>query len=246
MLGGLARRAGLMRALRAHPEIPVLTVIGAGEFAMDAAWPDPTKTGPGTATLVRKAYDLLHVDAGGVFAPTARWFRKEGGKLPSGFAEVGAEPVVRRFERGGFRAAVIFFPTLGIDQAGQITASPQLASVLAAGRQVRDADLLIGVSPWGLEAEQAALPQLGQVYHVVLGGGPGAPFPCAVPDNAPGLLWSRADRRGRSIIVLDLLELPGRNPAHAWIQELNVHAREAVLDQTVPEDPEMAAVLRRP
>lgn len=246
MLGGLTRRASLMRALRAHPELPVLTVIGAGEFAMDAAWPDPTKTGPGMATLVRSAYDLLHVDAGGVFAPTARWFRKEGGRLPSGFTEVGVEPVVRRFERGGIWAAVIFFPPLGLEQTDRITTSPQLANVLAAGRQARDADLVIGVSPWGREAEQAALPQLGQVYHILLGGGPGAPSPCAVPDNAPGLLWSRADRRGRAIIVLDLLELPGRNPAHAWIQEVNIHAREALLDQTVPEDPEMAAVLQRP
>lgn len=213
---------------------------------MDSAWPDPTKIGPGTATRVRNAYDLLRVDAGGVFASTAQWFRKEGGKLPSGFTEVGAEPVVRRFERGGIRGAVIFFPPIDIDHTDRITASPQLASVLAAGRQARDADLVIGVSPWGMEAEQSVLPQLEQAYHVVLGSGPGAPFPCDVPDNTPGLIWSRADRRGRSLIVLDLLELPGRNPVHAWIQELNVHAREAALDQTVPEDPEMAAVLRRP
>ena len=130
-------------------------------------------------------------------------------------------------------------------QEKNVSGSPQLAAVLEAGLKAAAADLIIGVSPWGIETEKKALPALGQAYHVLLGGGPGAPFPGSAPDNVPGTLWSRPDRRGRSITVLDVLELPGRNPVHVWTNNVNVETREAVLDASVPEDPAVAGILEK-
>ncbi len=248
-----------MHTLRARTDIPTLTVCGAGEFAADGARIVSSATAPDAVDAVRRAYNRLEVDAGFASGSASRWFRAGGGTLPAGFVEVTAEPVTRYFQRGGFRIAVIFFPGPPARPA-QWTPGPSLpagtqkpavpagaelsAAVLEAGRRAGDADLVIGVSPWGIEAESAAASRLNGVFHVLLGAGPGSPFPFHVQEDAPGLVWSRADRRGRSLTVLEFTELPGRAPGHVWVPGLNADGREIPLDHTVPEDAETAALLR--
>lgn len=247
-----------MHALRARTDIPTLTVCGAGEFAADGVRFGASATNPDETDVVRRAYDRLRMDAGFASGPASRRFRAGGGSLPSGFVEVTAEPVTRYFRRGGFRIAVIFFPGPPARPA-EWTPGPSLpggtpnpaapvdadlsAAVLEAGRRAGDADLVIGVSPWGIEAESAAASRLNGVFHVLLGAGPGSPFPFHVQEDAPGLVWSRADRRGRSLTVLEFAELPGRAPGHVWIPGLNADGREILLDHTVPEDPDTANLL---
>lgn len=223
--------------------MPTLSVVGADEFAPDTELPDPAKTGDASPQAVRAVYDALGTDCGLLSPAAAAWF---GDARPAGFVEAAQKPVTRRLSIGGHSVAVIFFPPLSVGGTAESeTPTPKLlAAVLAAADAASDADLRIGVSPWGFEGEFAVRQALEQRFHVLLGGGPGAPFAAEVNVGTPGLLWSRADRDGRSLMVIDLLELPRPGAPFAWEDGLTMQAKEIRLTSAVPSDPRMEAILR--
>lgn len=166
---------------------------------------------------------------------------------------------------------IVFFPPLPEDHGDAWTAPPDklLDEILAVaraagGRNADDADgehrradnaarpgsaptiaapeLIIGVSPWGFQAERFALPRLAGTFHLLLGAGAGAPLPAEVFDDAPSLLWSRADVDGRGVIVLDLLQLPARG--QTWDPLTAAWAREIDIAPPLPADPDMERLLR--
>ena len=149
-------------------------------------------------------YDALHVDCGMLSAGAAAWF---GSSRPRNFFEVGDTPVTKRFHVGGVPVAVILFPPLSAGGTPETEApTPKLlASVLAAADAAPDAVIRIGISPWGFEGEFAVREALEQRYHLLLGGGPGAAFAGEVNAQAPGLIWSRADKDGRSVMAIDIM-----------------------------------------
>lgn len=237
----MARRATILDAYRRRP-VPTLTIVGAEEFAPDTELPDPAKTGDASPQTVRAVYDALRVDCGLLSPSAAAWF---GGASPARFVEAADRPVTRRLSVGGYSVAVIFFPPLsaGGTRESETPTPKLLAAVLAAADTASDADLRIGVSPWGFEGEYAARQALEQRFHVLLGAGPGAPFAAEVNAQIPGLIWSRADRDGRSLMVLDLLTLPQPGEPFAWEWGLTVQAKEVRLTSDIPSDPRMEAIL---
>ncbi len=241
-MGGVARRATILERYR-REAVPTLTVVGADEFAADADLPDPKKTGDASPSVVRAVYDALHVDCGMLSSAAAAWF----GTAPHAFWEVGDKPVIRRFTLGGVPVAVVLFPPLSSGgNAETETPTPKLlASVLAAADAVPDAAIRIGISPWGFEGEFAVREALEQRYHILLGGGPGAAFAGEISPQA-GLLWSRSDRDGRSLMVIDVLALPEAGRPAAWEWGLSVQAQEVRLTSAVPSDPRLEALIRQP
>ena len=237
----MARRATILERYRREP-VPTLTLVGADELAPDADLPDPAKTGKASPETVRAVYDALHVDCGMLSADAAAWF---GGKKPERFLEVGDRPVTRRFNVGGRSVAVILFPPLAVGGTSETeTPTPKLlASVLAAADAASDAALRIGISPWGFEGEFAVREALEQRFHILLGGGPGAAFSGEVNAQVPGLIWSRADRDGRSVMVIDLMALPEPGVPFTWEWGLSMQAQEVRLTSAVPSDPRMEALL---
>ena len=202
----MARRATVLEGYRREP-VPTLTLVGADEFSPDTELPDPAKTGDASPEAVRAVYDALHVDCGMLSAGAAAWF---GASRPRNFFEVGDTPVTKRFHVGGVPVAVILFPPLSAGGTPETEApTPKLlASVLAAAAAASDAAIRIGISPWGFEGEFAVREALEQRYHLLLGGGPGAAFAGEVNAQAPGLIWSRADKDGRSVMAIDIMALP--------------------------------------
>lgn len=225
----------------------MLTLVGADEFVVDADAPDPKKTGNATPDTVRQAYDALTVDAGYLSTRAAAWF---GDTLPQHFVRVGVSPVVRRLQVGGISVALVFFPpepsatTSSIpSDSSEATPNRVLGAVLVAARSVADADIRIGLSPWGFQRERQALPALAEVFDVVLGGGTGAPLVGEVNPALPSLLWSRAEREGRSLMVLDLLDIPAPGLPRNWTIGLFSQCREVSLDAHIPTDLRMERLL---
>ena len=233
----MARRATILERYR-REAVPTLTLVGADEFAPDADSPDPAKTGEAAPETVRAVYDALRVDCGMLSADAAAWF---GENKPKAFVAVGDGPVTRRFNVGGRSVAVILFPPLS---KGETTPAPKrLSSVLAAADAAADAAVRIGISPWGFEAEFAVREALEQRFHILLGGGPGAAFAGEVNAQAPGLIWSRADRDGRSVMIIELMALPEPGVPFAWEWGLSMQAQEERLTSAVPSDPRVEALV---
>ena len=145
---------------------------------------------------------------------------------------------------GGVPVAVILFPPLSAGGTPETEApTPKLlASVLAAADAASDAAIRIGISPWGFEGEFAVREALEQRYHLLLGGGPGAAFAGEVNAQAPGLIWSRADKDGRSVMAIDIMALPEPGVPFAWEWGLSMQAQEVRLTSAVPSNPHMEAL----
>lgn len=216
-------------------------LVGAEEFFPDVPGtesPTREKTSP---ARISQAYTALDVTFGYLSLAASQWFGKS---IPLHFALVADQPVTRRFLCGSVSVAVILFPSFpsGSSEAGQNPA----AAVLKAAKTVSDADLVIGVSPWGFRTEYAAYAALAERFHVLLGAGEGAPFAAEVLPQCPSLLWSRADHDGRSLMVLDIMALPHAGEKTAWVPGLSFMAREVVLTAAVPEQPDMQRLLGNP
>ena len=113
---------------------------------------------------------------------------------------------------------------------------------LFAADAASDTAIRIGISPWGFEGEFAVREALEQRYHLLLGGGPGAAFAGEVNAQAPGLIWSRADKDGRSVMAIDIMALPEPGVPFAWEWGLSMQAQEVRLTSAVPSDPHMEAL----
>ena len=78
---------------------------------------------------------------------------------------------------------------------------------------------------------------------IFCGGGPGAAFAGEVNAQAPGLIWSRADKDGRSVMAIDIMALPEPGVPFAWEWGLSMQAQEVRLTSAVPSDPHMEALV---
>lgn len=265
-MGGLARRVSLLTSLQQQDSVPTLVISGAHEFfwdlppdslAQSAAPVSPPSSVPApgeppvpitggpveppksvTPEKLRAAYGLTRVHAGYAGPKTRAWFGSVG--LPPNFAEVNTSPVLRRVQINALRVAVILFPPVSETVPDRL-----LVSLLDMAVSARDADIVVGVSPWGFRLEGKSLARLAEGFDVLLGSGEGAPFPLEVTTYAPGILWSRADRDARSITELRLYTLPGPHAARprAWLNAVDVQGQEYPLDMNIPESPAVTAVI---
>ena len=222
--------------------------MGSHEFSPDNFnAPLPASTPPVSTDQVRRVYDALGIDAGYLSPEAAALFRMAR-SLPINFHVVGQAPVTQRVQVNGQSVGLVFFPAipLGADNKPEPDAfRAALAAVLEAGRALRDTRLLVGISPWGATTEETAMPHLTQLYHVLLGGGPGQPVTGVALPQAPGTLWVRPEGKGTGVHVIDIHTLPAKNdPNHHWVEGVSVTPRVQRLDQPAQEDPDVAALLR--
>lgn len=198
---------------------------------------------------MRLAYDALGVDVGYLSSAAATWF---GTTLPRRFLRVDDSPVVRRLQIGGVSVALVLFPPepateqnapKDTETSSSDTFNHLLKTVLTTARSVEDADIRIGISPWGFQRERQSLPSLAQAFDVLIGGGAGAPLVAEVLPSVPSLLWSRPESDGKSVMVLDLMEIPAPGSIRDWTPGLFSQCRELTLTSRVPADPQMEQLL---
>ena len=232
----MARRATILHALRGEGNFPVLYIVGADEFTADVPDSGLEKTDIASPELVQHIYSALRPDVGYLSPAASSWF---GSFVPESFLRIEKSPITKRIEIGGLVIALIFFPDI---HQNERNADEVLSAVLAAAHEVADVDLRIGISPWGFQREYAAREGLAQAFHIVLGAGEGAHFPLDATAMEPAL-WVRAAEDGRSVVSIDLEACPPRDMPPAWIQGINIRAREIRLGDEIPEDRHVKALL---
>ncbi|MEG6507019.1 hypothetical protein V6B97_15425 [Nitratidesulfovibrio sp. 1201_IL3209] len=227
---------------RGQDGIPTLVLAGPDEFSPDAGEDAAGRLAP----MTRRAYDLLRVDDGYLSAAAAAWFRDHADGAPAGFREVGDEPATRLHHVGGRTVAVVFLPAP--PKPWEDPTPAMAAQAVRAGQAALErADLVIAVAGWGGMGERRYLAELGQAFHILLGGGIGTGFDGVVDGAAPSLLWSRPDMQGRSVNVVDVLAWPqrvqGRSQPRHWIVGMDISVRQVPLKDAVEPDPVVEAVV---
>lgn len=243
--------------------VPLLELVGSDEFVSDGlsptgafVMPAATRAQAGTvrrpetpiypaqdrAVLAVKAYSYLKVDAGRLSPFTAGWLKKAAGSLPAGFLTVDTEPVAKAFNTPAGIVGVLFFPTG--DEPGRTPSAAQMQATRKAGHKLKDScDLVVGISPWGMQAEKEFLPMAQGVFDCLLGGGEGPGFAQSVNRSAPGVLWSRSDVNGRALCVIDVLELPARAQAADWLEGVTFRASLTYLEGKQAPDRGMIKII---
>jgi hypothetical protein len=189
---------------------------------------------PMAEALTRLSPDIL------CLAPEESALLSRAGVVPPDSAVVlGQTPATRIINRGGVRIGLVFFPVP--DKPGGPPGDKARSATVRAARDLRgQADLLVGISPWGSMAEEAFLTANPGLYDVLLGGGPGFGTPAA-PEPVPGTLWARSHTRGKTINLLDIA-LPLKNDGAPWVPEKTHHAELLNPDHTVPGAPAIQAL----
>lgn len=238
--GGLARRAHLLSQLVAERPHS-LALAGPGEFYADR---DPTASAGGDrlAAALHAAFSTMPY-AGVYLSPAAADGMKRLGLtlLPKG-VPVADNPTILYYRAGPHTAGCVFLPP-GKGRKGTPTREQVRSAQNAAREAGTRARLVIGISPWGMEAENALMPEFAGLFHVILGGGPGIAVPGQAMNSGTGPLWVRSDRGGRAVNVLDIHSLP-ETPSSPWLEGINFSSRLVFLEKNLPEDEEVKAIIR--
>lgn len=211
--------------------------MGPGEF-----WPDLGRA-PMTeqeierslvpADLFIAAYDRLTAQCVYVSSQAQKWLDDHAPALPFNYVRMRGKPQVRVIPVAGRRVGIICFAP-GNENARE--------EAIKAGRELRGAvDLLVGVSPWGADAEREFAARADGLYHILLGGGPGYGFGSAVSGPSRGVLWARSETEGRAVTIIELLAWP--DPAmHMWENHANFTSQVKSLGPDVPSDQEIMRI----
>lgn len=240
-LGGLARRAALLRSLAAEGDRPLI-LAGPDEFHSDKEG-GPSPRPDGRAAALYAAFGHIPYTAIYLSPAASRDMHANALAPPPAAVPVAEKPVTRFFRAGSLAVACVFLPAGSTPDSGP---APEqiLAARQAAMEAARDASCVIAVSPWGIRAESALAPSFGGYFHILLGGGKGIAVPGQPTGDAgsPGPLWARSDRRGRAVSVLDILSLPA--PGSPWLEGVNFSSRLVFLESGLPQDEAILGRLR--
>jgi hypothetical protein len=235
-MGGLARRAGFIESMRTKAEKGVVRLFVAGPFELAA--PDggkvPAMRAPGA---VARAHAAMRYDA---MLLTPADLALVGDSAPKGLARWTTAPMQTKGEilaRSGLRIAFVRFP-MPTGPDGRPT-EQQTREVVAEGFHLRgEADVVIGISPWGVSAEQAFLGHFSgsaQPFDVLLGGGPG---PGHGGKMAAGgfTAWLRPYAQGKTVHVIRLENIPKRQRQAQAKREVDVRFDVVSLDDKISAD----------
>ena len=197
------------------------------------------------ALVALASHNLLRVDVGWLSSKAAKWLRDASGSLPNGYLEVSQKPVTRILDSKAGAIGVVLFPEGKIP--GQGPSQEQIREVLTAAEAIRGkVRLLVGVSPWGYVAERNFISKDARgVFGCIMGGGEGVGFSHSLQEN-PGVLWLRPDTQGRTVNVLEILELPALGESPRWKENTTFRASLEFLDGSFPSDPQMRNIIGNP
>ena len=187
------------------------------------------------------AYGSLGYDAGALSVEEAKRFSSLGAALPAGgLALVPKEPVSTVVERSGRKIGVVFFP-----EGKKPGDGPDEKAAQAIARKLKElkgaVDLLVGVSPWGTQAENDYLEKAKPDLDILLGSGSGVGF-SAKPANAGRTLWMRTYSKGKAVYTVDVLAWPGAKN-FKWEPGTTFTTQAVALDDTFTADPAMEKML---
>ena len=192
--------------------------------------------------VLAKAYGLLGYTLGYLGAAEGKALADAGAPLPPGFLVAGEAPQKAVYAVGANKIGVVFFPELGR------AANPGDAVVQAIERAAAslrpEVKLVIGVSPWGSDAERYYLEHARPAVDVLFGGGPGIGL-TARPDATGKVLWMRAFGKGKTLDTLELTAWPG-GVDFTWRDKGNYAFQVISLGDDFAAKPEIDALFDAP
>ncbi len=226
-----------MRAVDAGKQKP-LFIAGAYEFISDDGHEHAL---PQAYPPLVKAYDMLRYDAGVLSPAEAKNFADMKIAGPQGWLTLEAKaPVVKMLTTNVGKVAVVFLP-VGKKPGDGPTPDQEQAIARALKDARSQARLVVGVSPWGVQAESDYLENAKPDLDVLLGSGSGVGF-SAKPAQASRVLWMHTYSKGKAIYTVDLLALPGEK-GFKWELGTNYLTQAVVLDDTYTPDQAMTGLL---
>ena len=234
-LGGLPRHAAALKKLKAtlSDKETLLMLAGPDEFLglhEDAAIQEHA------AQTQLAAYAMLGYQRVFLSSREKSWFDRLALNLPKEYRSTTDTALTDEWESDGKRIGLVYFPDW--KPAGSVPDQARVAQVIQAAEKLRPrVQLVIGVSPWGYEAEHALLGTLAPAFDVLLGGGLGKGVSGRVEADG-SIVWARSHIKGRSVQILRILAWPMGE--HPWVQEKTVSSELKILDAQIPEDPEMS------
>jgi len=199
--------------------------------------PDPKEL-----PALAKAYGMLGYSAGYLGAAEGKALSEAHASLPPGFLVAGEAPQKAVYTVGGNKIGVVFFPELGR------AAKPSDAMTQAIEREAAslrgEVKLVIGISPWGSDAERYYLEHAKPSVDVLLGGGPGIGL-TARPDASGKILWMRCFSKGKTLDTLDLMAWPG-GADFKWMDKGNYAFQIISLGDDFAAAPEIDALFAAP
>lgn len=226
-------------------------LFGPNEFQADSSDYAHTEASRSDARAANVLAAYKSMQPQGVYLSQAAqsWFAQHRQRVPQAFVPVGDEPQTRVYDSAGKKIGVVYFPRLkAAASAGQNGGTPLDISqaarrVLEAGEKLRPkVDLLIGISPWGIDAEQAFVPLSSNLYDIILGGGRGYGFPSAsfssMDLNGYAPLWSRPIGRGTALNIIRVYTWP--KPGKGKTGAGDYQSEQTRLTASVPEQTDIA------
>ena len=244
----MARRATLFSEY-AVEAVPPLRI--SGGYTFRAPGNEPAAPPASVLVALLTAYQRLEYDLG-LLAPSEKeLLAADGITSPALWVVAKNTPTTHLLRAGETRVAVVVFPHLA-PRVQRLTDSKKKAkpvsgavselefiAIRQAARQARkQADLVVGLSDWGLDAE-STLMQAGETgLDILLGSGPGSGVNGRISTDGQ-TLWMRSYSKGKAVQRIDVLELPG-GEAFQWQKAVNVRWITKPLKESIPPDPRIA------
>jgi hypothetical protein len=191
-----------------------------------------------TVAAMSQAYAMLGYDAGYLSPEESDLLRKEKVQIPAKWRPGKAEVATEVLSKDGVAVGLVFFPFPA--QAGQPTREDMDAVLQKAAKLRQEANLVVGVSPWGLQAENQflELDKAAGAFDILLGGGPGSGSKgrLAAGDKT---VWVRPFSKGRAVNVVTVLDIPAKNAKARWKENENIRFDITPLKDDIATDPKV-------
>ncbi|BDV01008.1 hypothetical protein TDMWS_10930 [Thermodesulfomicrobium sp. WS] len=208
-----------------------MRIAGAHEFLGESA-PEPAHLRRLAQAFARLDYDLVAV------TPT------EDEALGAAKADLsrqvfGAAPTLSLHTTPEGTLAIILFPAMPeTDRRGDATFRMAQAARQKAG-------VVIGVSAWGADAEEAWLTAHPEALDILLGAGPGPGSGGLFVGNG-ATVWMRPYADGKTVGEIRIQKFPPAGTKATWRPGDNISATAIPLTHFVADDPEITAIVTAP
>ncbi len=188
-----------------------------------------------TAQTLCRIFTELHYQLGVLSPEEATFLQENRIDPPKNWLTASRHPKAKIFSMGAKKIAVILFPWDNSGQTGR-TQIVELASELR-----RDVDLLIGLSPWGINQERSFFSNSPNVLNILLGSGPGPGFKSKFVQEGT-TLWVRPYGRGKVVFSLRIKSWPS-GPETVWRPGKTVDTDIILLKDNIPEEESISSLL---
>lgn len=193
---------------------------------------------PEVLRALSKVYTGMGYHAGQLLTGERAALDEAKAGTPAGFLSA-ARIETRLVDTKAGTVGVVLLPEL----SGPAPGEAQFAQAIDTAKSLRArADLVVGISPWGLDAEQLLAGKADGAFHILVGSGKGR--------GTPGLfaafektLWVRPYAEGKAVGKIEILTMPGKDPTFKWQKDVNVRFDVVPLTDGVKDDPDTAALL---